>query len=111
MELKTFLPGCPQVFSFLNIMFRGIFFIGFRGIFESHKSTIKKRNCGPERSATQPKLYLGPEPVPMEYLAEDEWSVADVAKGTAEDLPCPRHSRATIERPTPRGRQSPNSPL
>ena len=68
-------------------------------------------HCGPERSATQPKLYLGPEPVPMGYLADDEWSVADVAKGTAEDLPCPRHSRATIERPTPRCRQSPNSPL
>ena len=58
--------------------------------------------CGPERSATQPKLYLGPEPVPRMYLAEDEWSVADVAKGIAEDLPCPRHSRATRERPTPR---------
>ena len=69
------------------------------------------RYCGPVRSATQPKLYLGPEPVPRGYLAEDEWSVTNVAKGTAEDLPYPRHSRATIERPTPRCRQSPNGPL
>ena len=66
--------------------------------------------CGPERSATQPKLYLGPEPVPRGYLAEDEWSVADVAKGTAEDLPCPRHFGAVIEKPTLRCRQSPDSP-
>ena len=67
--------------------------------------------CGLERSATQPKLYMGPEPVPRGYLAEDEWSVVDVAKGTAEDLPCPRHSGAVIERPILRCRQSPNSPL
>jgi len=78
---------------------------------EGTDSRILRGYCGPERSATQPKLYLGPEPVPRGYLAEDEWSVADVAKGTAEDLPCPRHSGAVIERPTLRCRQSPNSPL
>ena len=77
---------------------------------EGTDSRILRGYCGPERSATQPKLYLGPEPVPKGYPAEDEWSVADVAKGMAEDLPCPRHSGAVIERPTLRCRQPPNSP-
>ena len=66
---------------------------------------------GPRGLQSGPKLYLGPGPVPRRYLTEDEWSVAEVARGTAEDLPCPRHSRASMGRPTPWCRQSPNSPL
>ena len=87
--------------------------IGIRliGASPANPRILNKYNCGPEGSATQPKLYLGPEPVPRRCLAEDEWSVADVAKGTAEDLPCPRHSGAVIERPTLRCGQSPDSPL
>ena len=48
--------------------------------------------------------------MPRGCLAEDGWSVADMAMGMAEDLPCPRHSGAVIEGPTLRCRQPPNSP-
>ena len=48
--------------------------------------------------------------MPKGYPAEDKWSVADVAKGTAEDLSRPRHSGAMIERPILRWRQPPNNP-
>ena len=71
---------------------------------------MSNNNCGPERSATQPKLYPGPEPVPRRCLAKGEWSVADVAKGTAEDLSRPRHSGSVIERPILRCRKPPNNP-
>ena len=90
-----------NLFFFSRVSSKNNVVIFLRILLKNTISVVDKV-CGPERSATQPKLYLGPEPVPRMYLAEDEWSVADVAKGTAEDLPCPRHSRATRERPTPR---------
>ena len=77
---------------------------------EGTDSRILRGYCGPEGYATQPKLNLGPEPPSKWYPAEDEWSVADVAKGTAEDLSRPRHFGAMIERPILRCGKPPNNP-
>ena len=54
---------------------------------EETDSRILRGYCGSRKFTIRPKLYLGPGPVPRMSCAEDEWSMAGVSRGAAEDYP------------------------
>ena len=54
---------------------------------EESDSKILRGYYGSGKFTIRPKLYLGSGPVPRISCAEDEWSKAEVSRGTAEDYP------------------------